>query len=937
MADYRSFKKQSYRPRYRGNRFQDVPDVKPGDNAVSFVTKYFNLTNSASTSDIDSTVNRTSSPVQVTSHQSREEEVQVASTSRINDPPGQLKDVRLKAGNDPLKHTSRSEIIENPEFSDEDSDYGQHDAIAMLIEENFIENNGLLGNSKKCVEKLYSSNTSALQEPPSPTSKIHAKKCLSFREVAAVARKSDNTDMALRRLSHSVEQEALNLNNENPKHTDTTFDVRPETTFVMEEERGFSLSGRVSPFKKKTVLSSSTPVEAKRTPIFQEKTNLIKSTSIPQKKSENKKSSAERPETTFVMEEERGFSLSGRVSPFKKKTVLSSSTPVEAKRTRTPIFQEKTNLIKSTSIPQKMSENKKSAERPETTFVMEEERGFSLSGRVSPFKKKTVLSSSTPVEAKRTRTPIFQEKTNLIKSPSILQMSENKKSTADSTENPERMSKDPNSRRISFLDAFLKSSAFGYVGNRSPVVSEPPPISLNAITDEEFNLEGMSSKNKSFHLTLPVKAKPTQNGYVNKGEKTTLPMTTNSKSEGKKFSERKETMSSKRAITESVQEVAPSRTGEGVEPDPETKYVETPQLLKQIEKPMASSQGAHLPHIVEEEEDGYQDDVLLVENPDGNDSQNAEKTRSPILKKQTRHSLRRMGNKRIVSVIEDLDTNFHLRSRKGKNKVKSTIPAKKIKKSKLSGKKLDHQVKEKKTEKNVVIKKHLYSQSQNGRLKIDNCDKQTAETEEDLLPRKRKAKINLISTPCHAEHHNEESVFKSGPVVRQRALRSTAAIKPVACDLDPLESEDQEKHVSFEVYNDAAIFSSEKYKELFARCSIVFDPETRSDVLVDCISQGEESAFFGGDGYTSWNSFKNRLFNTGKLIIAPKKFTTVRVSMSVMIFYIEQGQVRLNLHKSERNLKAGDFFFVPPANRSKITNLQDKKAVLIFTKLNVVS
>ncbi|XP_073398671.1 centromere protein C isoform X3 [Dendrobates tinctorius] len=888
MADYRSFKKQSYRPRYRGNRFQDVPDVKPGDNAVSFVTKYFNLTNSASTSDIDSTVNRTSSPVQVTSHQSREdllgsvrasrhrvgvpyhgkEEVQVASTSRINDPPGQLKDVRLKAGNDPLKHTSRSEIIENPEFSDEDSDYGQHDAIAMLIEENFIENNGLLGNSKKCVEKLYSSNTSALQEPPSPTSKIHAKKCLSFREVAAVARKSDNTDMALRRLSHSVEQEALNLNNENPKHTDTTFDVRPETTFVMEEERGFSLSGRVSPFKKKTVLSSSTPVEAKRTPIFQEKTNLIKSTSIPQKKSENKKSSAERPETTFVMEEERGFSLSGRVSPFKKKTVLSSSTPVEAKRTRTPIFQEKTNLIKS---------------------------------------------------------------------PSILQMSENKKSTADSTENPERMSKDPNSRRISFLDAFLKSSAFGYVGNRSPVVSEPPPISLNAITDEEFNLEGMSSKNKSFHLTLPVKAKPTQNGYVNKGEKTTLPMTTNSKSEGKKFSERKETMSSKRAITESVQEVAPSRTGEGVEPDPETKYVETPQLLKQIEKPMASSQGAHLPHIVEEEEDGYQDDVLLVENPDGNDSQNAEKTRSPILKKQTRHSLRRMGNKRIVSVIEDLDTNFHLRSRKGKNKVKSTIPAKKIKKSKLSGKKLDHQVKEKKTEKNVVIKKHLYSQSQNGRLKIDNCDKQTAETEEDLLPRKRKAKINLISTPCHAEHHNEESVFKSGPVVRQRALRSTAAIKPVACDLDPLESEDQEKHVSFEVYNDAAIFSSEKYKELFARCSIVFDPETRSDVLVDCISQGEESAFFGGDGYTSWNSFKNRLFNTGKLIIAPKKFTTVRVSMSVMIFYIEQGQVRLNLHKSERNLKAGDFFFVPPANRSKITNLQDKKAVLIFTKLNVVS
>ncbi|XP_069599225.1 centromere protein C isoform X3 [Ranitomeya imitator] len=798
MAHYWSFKKQSYRPRYCGNRFQDVPDLKPGDAAVSFVTKYFNVT--TSTSDVDSTVNRTSSPVQVTSHQSREEEAQDAPTSCVNDPPGQLKDVQLKkTANDPSKNTSRSEMCENPEFSDEESDFGQHDTIAKLIEESFIENNDLLGNSKKCVEKLYTSNTSVLQEPPSPTSKIHAKKCLSFRDVTAVARKSENTDMALRRLLHNTEQETLNLNNENPKPTNTTSDMRPKATFVTGQERGSRLSGWFSPFKKTTVLSSSTPVQAKRTP--------------------------------------------------------------------TPMFQEKTNLIKSTSLPQKKSENNKSS--------------------------------------------------------------------AGTTVNSERMSNDPNSRRIGFLDAFLKSSAFGYVGNRSPAVSEPPPISFTAITDEEFDLEGMSSKNKSFHLTLPVKAKPTQHGYVNTGEKTTLQIT-NSKSKQKKRSEKKETRSPKEAVTQSVQEVAPSGTGEGVEPGTETKDAETQQVLEQIEKPMASSQDADIPHNVEEEEDGFQD-MLPVENPDGNDSQHAEKTRSPMLQKQTEHSLRRKGNKRIVSVFKDLDTTFNILSRKGKGKAKSTKPAKKAKKSKSSGKKLEHQVRKKKTKNNVVKNKHLYSQSQNGRLKIDDRDKQAAETEEDLLPRKRKAKIKHISTPCHAEHSNEESVFQSGPVIRQRALRSTAAIKPVACDLDSLESVDQEKHGSFEVDNDAATFCSEKHKELLARCSIVFDPETRSDVLVDCVSQGEKSEFFGGDACTSWNSFNNRLFNTGKLIIAPKKFTTMRISMSVMIFYIEQGQVRLNLHKSEWILKAGDFFFVPPANRSKITNLQDKEAVLIFNRLNAFS
>ncbi|XP_073493143.1 centromere protein C isoform X2 [Phyllobates terribilis] len=654
------------------------------EDMVSFVNNFFDVTN------FDSLVNESSLSEQVTSDQSREEEAQDASTSIVSDSPGQSKDAYLKTANDPPKNISPFELHENPEFSDEESDNGCNYMIAKLIEESFPENDDLLGNSKKRVEKLYNSNTSVLQEPPSPTSKMNAKKCLSFRDVAAVARKNDNTDKTLSKLSHSMDQfqlqESLNLSNENPKPTDTKSDVW--------------------------------------------------------------------------------------------------------------------------------------------------------------------------------------------------------------TVNSERMSKDSNSRRISFLDALFNNSAFEHVGNKSSVVHKTPPVSFTAITDEEFHLEGMSSENKSFLIPLPVKARSTQKAYVNKGEKTALEMA-NSKSERKKCSERKEPRSSKKAIKKFVQEVAPSRTGEAVEPGPETKDAGTQQVLEQFEKPMASSQDADLPHIVEEEEDGYED-MLLVENQDDNDSQH------------------------------------------GKDKAKSTKPAQKTKKSKLSEKKLKHQVRERKT-KNVVIKTPLYSQSQIGRLKIDHRDKQTAETVEDLLPRKSKTRIKHISTPYHAEHRNKESVFQSEPVIRQRTLLSTAAIKPVACDLDSLESEGLEKHVSYEIDNDAAfnIFSSgleaeaeeqhnspedhksivysEKHKELFEHYLIVFDPDTQSDVLVDCISQGEKSEFFCDDACTSWYSFNNSLFNTGKLIIAPKKFTTIRISMSVMIYYIEQGQVRLNLHKSERILKAGDFFFVPPA------------------------
>ncbi|KAM4052615.1 centromere protein C isoform 3-T3 [Anomaloglossus baeobatrachus] len=814
--------KQSYRPRYFGNRAEDVPDFQPGENAMSFLNKYFNMSSTTSNSDFDSIVSRSSLSLHVTSLQSREKTAQNALTSRVNYTPGQSKaDVHLKTKADPVINPSLSEMNQNPEFSDEESD-GDHDMVAKLIEKSFPENNNLSGNSKKCTEKLYSSDTSVLKEQPRPTSNIHAKKCLSFIDVSAAARKDTYMDKVLRNSNNAEQlepkkQEVLTLNHETPDRTPTISGVKPKYTFVMEEDRGSSSSGWVSPFKNKLVSRFSTPVEVKKAP-----------------------------------------------------------TPSKA------------SGIKTTGIQQETSKNKKSAER---------------------------------------------------------------------IVNSERIAKDRNSRRTGFLEDFFQSSALGFVGNSSSVGYKPPSTSSPEITGEEFIVEGISSKIEPFRIPVPVKAKTKQNDFVSKGEKTVLQMA-NSESEGtvKKCSIKKTPKSPKKASKLPEQEDALQRIGEWVEPGPVTTDMGVQQVVEQFEKPLAS-QDVDLPLDVEEIENSPEDDIFLAENQKDIDSRQSEKTiMNPASKQkqQTRRSLRQKSNRRTVSVFENLGTKFNIKYRKGKGKGKSIKAAKKAKKSKLSQGKLEEKVKGKKTKNNVAGKKNLCSQSESGTLEVADCSSQSSETDDRLQLRKRKVKIKHSNTPCPADDHNEESVFQSGPVLRERTRRFTAALRPIACHLESLDFEDQDKQDSTVVDSDAAVLSSvsegpehhiisaeddesivySKHKEFFPRYSLAFDPDTESDVLVDCISHGEKGTFLGDDACRSWNSFNNNVFNTGKLIIAPKKFTERHISMSIMIYYIEQGHVQLNLHKSERILKAGDFFFVPPGNSSTITNLEDKEAVLVFNKLN---
>ncbi|XP_069834160.1 nucleolar protein dao-5-like isoform X2 [Dendropsophus ebraccatus] len=218
------------------------------------------------------------------------------------------------------------------------------------------------------------------------------------------------------------------------------------------------------------------------------------------------------------------------------------------------------------------------------------------------------------------------------------------------------------------------------------------------------------------------------------------------------------------------------------------------------------------------------------------------------------------------------------------------------------------------------------------------------------LPKKKAKSMNSISLHP-ADHNKNDSVFQSGPVQRQRAVKFSGPVEPIACQLD-LSGEEEE------VYNDGSEQEehcsgpeeevnmggskkkkhiSERMEEEFERCSLVCDPITGCDTLMECIARIKESKVNEDECCSRWISFNNEIFASGKIVIYPKKMNEQGIFQSqVMLYHVENGPVLLKLHKSKSILEAGDSFFVPPGNNCFITNLQDNVAVLAFTCLKVL-
>ncbi|XP_040273982.1 uncharacterized protein LOC120989755 isoform X2 [Bufo bufo] len=968
--------KKKYRNRYYGYRGRDVSALEPGDNAMSFLQQYFHISDREEDDDEEFTATGRSGHF-VMQQSGKKKGQSSASKSCGNDAHQHFQGAEhsFKQSNTPAvpqKNEKQSDISYIELFSDGESDNEKTYEVAKLIEESLadhddVEDDQLVNSSEKPREKLYSSDSSVVREPPSPTSNIHAKKWLSFKEATFGATHSVFANIVSTPSAESRKnaqqlklQDAIKSNG-----ADITYELHSEPSddgLVIEDESRYNLNAWISSSKKKNAPQS--PSRAKEDKPTTTPKKAIEAPSSVRKKSENIKESLTSNVTAkrLVIEDESRYNLNAWISSSKKKNAPQSpSRAKEDKPTTTP-----KKAIEAHSSAKKKSENIKesltsnvTAKRSNEEFVIEDVNRHNFNAWNSPFKKQKSSPPAGPKEDSPTPTP------KKIETPSSLQkIFETVKASLTSSVAVERAAipektNDVNVRKTSFSDIFFRTAKLGHIGTSrlSSVVYESPATSTAVGNEEEFEIEDLSDTNESHFIKIPVKAKSLQLGQVGKLEKSGPQL-------------------QKTDI-------------DGSDSESEMITAAVPKVIESPKQHVGSSQE------VERRESIHQVYILPIESQEehleNSSSNSIEQVQQP---QQIRP--RTKSDCSAVKIFGDLDETFNITGRKGKGQIKAKAATKRTKKSKQSeANRGEHNVQEKK--KRNAPEKKAQKSSKQGRLskagnrsqsvkdlisndlepeeileistikyasgkrthngemvkadvkknveatvsrqshsessEIDTCEAPDTVTDVDHQTKKRIAKMKNVSTPCPADN-TEESVFQSGPVLRQRAVLSAESMKPLPCDLDSTDSESEgEQQISAE--DDKLNVNSE---EFLKRYSIVFDPDTGSDALVECIAHGDRSKFVGNDNYTYWDSFKNEFFTTGKLIMAPRKKSRMHIFKSkIMVFYVEQGQVQVNLNKSERILKNGDFFFVPPVNSCTITNLQDEEAVLVYNFLNMVA
>ncbi|NXN97030.1 CENPC protein, partial [Rhinopomastus cyanomelas] len=117
--------------------------------------------------------------------------------------------------------------------------------------------------------------------------------------------------------------------------------------------------------------------------------------------------------------------------------------------------------------------------------------------------------------------------------------------------------------------------------------------------------------------------------------------------------------------------------------------------------------------------------------------------------------------------------------------------------------------------------------------------------------------------------------------------------------------------------------------------TVVVDPETNEEVLLDCVNtDNSDTCFFKDETIEIYKNLNTSTFSTGKLILKPLKEKTHQfVHMDTIVFHVIRGRIIVTLHKTSYYLTTGDYFYVPPGNGYSIHNLVNKECVLLFTQL----
>ncbi|KAM6301246.1 centromere protein C [Aegotheles albertisi] len=117
--------------------------------------------------------------------------------------------------------------------------------------------------------------------------------------------------------------------------------------------------------------------------------------------------------------------------------------------------------------------------------------------------------------------------------------------------------------------------------------------------------------------------------------------------------------------------------------------------------------------------------------------------------------------------------------------------------------------------------------------------------------------------------------------------------------------------------------------------TIVVDPETNEEVLLECVNtESGHSCFFKNESVEIYKNLNTSDFATGRLILKPlKEKGHQSVHMDTIVFHVIHGKIIVTLHKTSYYLTTGDFFYVPAGNGYNIHNLLNEESVLLFTQM----
>ncbi|NXL64429.1 CENPC protein, partial [Chordeiles acutipennis] len=117
--------------------------------------------------------------------------------------------------------------------------------------------------------------------------------------------------------------------------------------------------------------------------------------------------------------------------------------------------------------------------------------------------------------------------------------------------------------------------------------------------------------------------------------------------------------------------------------------------------------------------------------------------------------------------------------------------------------------------------------------------------------------------------------------------------------------------------------------------TIVLDPETNEEVLLECVNtESSHSCFFKDESVEIYKNLNTSAFATGRLIVKPFKEKGHQfVHMDTIVFHVIHGKIIVTLHKTSYYLTTGDYFYVPAGNGYNIRNLLNEESVLLFTQL----